>query len=436
MLVRELAATLVPDDNAPMSDSRPGLTIDSPIVVKLLPRLPMLFDAVLDAGLAAIPGGEALPDRHFHDEVVPAIVGCVTVFLSALEQGRACTEREIADIMAPVVERHAEDRLPVRLLVEGFYGSVRRIWAEIRDVAEPADTADFFAFSELLLDLMAHVTTTTVETYSEVEQSIYGAEREARRTLCAALLHTAPAAELAELTARANVSPDESFDVLAIQLPPLDFSNPAVTNAVSRKRIRLVQRALDGLAGSTALHTFDGVTGIALLPVSSEPAKSPYQSLSDDLAATLGGPVTIIDAGSAPRGELEQAAAEATELAELATALRLPTGTHRPVDLMLESQLARPGRARDRLAQCVLPLLPHPHLMEALEAHIRHGADRKAAAGEVHLHPNSFTYRLRRVAELTGFDPADPKESRLLAAALMIHRLYPSEETTEPGSSS
>ncbi|WP_369027885.1 helix-turn-helix domain-containing protein, partial [Nocardia farcinica] len=32
-------------------------------------------------------------------------------------------------------------------------------------------------------------------------------------------------------------------------------------------------------------------------------------------------------------------------------------------------------------------------------------------------------YRLRRIAELTGLDPADPTDTRLLAAALTVDRV-------------
>ncbi|EUA48338.1 putative transcriptional regulator [Mycobacteroides abscessus subsp. abscessus] len=35
------------------------------------------------------------------------------------------------------------------------------------------------------------------------------------------------------------------------------------------------------------------------------------------------------------------------------------------------------------------------------------------------MHPNTLDYRLRRVAELTGLDPAQPSAARTLAAALL-----------------
>ncbi|WP_308188513.1 helix-turn-helix domain-containing protein [Nocardia spumae] len=42
----------------------------------------------------------------------------------------------------------------------------------------------------------------------------------------------------------------------------------------------------------------------------------------------------------------------------------------------------------------------------------------------MHIHPNTFSCRLRRVAELTGIDPTDPHGSRFIAAAPTVHQLH------------
>ncbi|WP_435590893.1 PucR family transcriptional regulator [Nocardia sp. bgisy118] len=406
-----------------MSAVQPRLSVDAPIINRLLPRLTDLFTELLDAGIAAIPGAEGLPDGHFTDEVIPAIVAGAGLFLEALDEGRSCTPEEVAELVVPVVRRHAEDRIPLRALLLALFGGMRHLWAKAGSLAEPDDLSDLLAFSDLLLDLLANLTVSITETHSDVEQSIYGSEREARRLLCAALLR---GVETAELAARADITLADRYDILAIQVVAFSQAGPMVDAVMARRRIRLVQQTLDTLAGTTALNTFDGTTGIALLPTAADPSiNAPYAELGAGLATRLGDAVVVIDAGSVPRSELAAAAGEAAELGDLARALGLPTGSYVLDDLMLEYQLTRPGRSRDRLAQRIVPLEPYPHLLEALDAHIRHGSDRKAAAADVHLHPNSFSYRLRRVAELTGFDPSDPSESRLLSAALMVYRLYP-----------
>ncbi|RDI66875.1 PucR family transcriptional regulator [Nocardia pseudobrasiliensis] len=214
--------------------------------------------------------------------------------------------------------------------------------------------------------------------------------------------------------------------MLAIHLAP-DGRPASVADLLTRRRIRLLQTTLDRFTAA-ALHTFDGVNGIVLLPGGAEPPARCWSALATELAEQFGVAVTLAENPATALEDIRPAAQQAAELAELAHLLGRPTGAYGLDDLLLEYQLTRPGPARDRLAERITPLLDSPHLIRTLDAQLRHGADRKSAAAEIHVHPNTFSYRLRRIAELTGIDPSDPSGSRLLAAALTIHRLYPVSE--------
>ncbi|MFD4433806.1 PucR family transcriptional regulator [Nocardia sp. NPDC058497] len=156
-----------------------------------------------------------------------------------------------------------------------------------------------------------------------------------------------------------------------------------------------------------------------------------YVHVATELSQQLDTSVVVIEFHTVARTRLPEAVQEIKELSDLALSLGKPTGTYTLDDLMLEYQLTRPGPARDRLATRIVPLLEHPHLLDALQAHIRFGWDRKRAAAAVHLHPNSFSYRLRRVADLTGFDPSEPNDSRMLAAALTVYELFPPNKSPD-----
>lgn len=379
---------------------------------------------MLAAGLGSTPPAADLPDGHFTDEVLPAIAACGQAFFRAIQEQRAFTGAEVVEFVGPVAERHAEDRIPLGLLLQAVHGSGQAI-LQAAAVATPEDMNDLIAFGGRLLDLLRDINVAVVEAYTDVEQSIYHAEREARRALCSALLRGRPAEELA---ARADVVLAERYTVLAIHIRPDDHPI-VVADLLTRRRIRVLQRALDGIAGAKALSTFDGTTGIALLPSGSDSTE--YQWLATELTEQFGVEVFLAERRAAERDVLPHAVQEATDLAELARLLNRPSGVYDLDDLLLEYQLTRPGPARDRLADRIAPLLLRPHLFEALDAHLRHGSDRKAAAAEVHVHPNTFSYRLKRIAELTGIDPSEPKGSRLLAAALTVHRFYPVAEATE-----
>ncbi|WP_433657446.1 PucR family transcriptional regulator [Nocardia sp. CA-128927] len=404
-----------------------SLALSSPtgnatLVSRLLTRWPQISERMLAAGLGATPPAADLPEGHFTAEVLPAIYACGRAVLQAIGEQRAFTRAEVAAFVVPVAERHAEDRIPLPLLIEAIHGSAQSVLQEAVALATTAEMHDLTVIGGRLLDLLMHINITVVETYTEVEQSIYNAEREARRALCAALLGGLPAEELA---ARADTALAERYTVLAIHIRH-DEQPSTVATLISRRRIRILQRALDGLIGTTALATFDGSTGIALLPNASE--TDPTEHLAAELAEQFGVAVFVAEYRSIAREIVPEAAREATDLAELARLLGKPPGVYRLDDLLLEHQLTRPGPARERLVERITPILSSPHLLDALDAHLRHGSDRKAAAAEIHVHPNTFSYRLRRIAELTGIDPTEPHDSRLLAAALTIHRLCPAAD--------
>ncbi|QLY30449.1 helix-turn-helix domain-containing protein [Nocardia huaxiensis] len=415
-----------------MLDPVTSLGPDSTVLARFVDRLPDLADEVMAAAIRAVPGGEELPEDHFAD-VVPALLGGALAILGAITERRAFSTDEVAEFITPVVESHAEDRIPMTALIAALFSSVRYLWAQVTATAEPHELPQIVEFGDRLLEVLGHITITTSEVHSDVEQSIYTIEREARRALCTALLRGAPAEELA---ARADIALEERYDVLAFQLRTESLDGPAGT-IVARRRIRQFQHAVDMIAGTTTLNTFDGSTGTALLPNRSHPEDpgrdSALERLVSALSELFGVDVCVAECHGIDRQRLPQIAQETTDLAELARLLGRPSGVYRLDDLLLEYQLTRPGSARDRLSERITPLLQFPYLIETLDAHIRHGSDRRSAAVAIHVHPNTFSYRLRRIAELTGLDPSDPNESRLLAAALTVHRLYPAPEAPESG---
>jgi sugar diacid utilization regulator len=69
------------------------------------------------------------------------------------------------------------------------------------------------------------------------------------------------------------------------------------------------------------------------------------------------------------------------------------------------------------------PLEDGPELIATLEGYFAADFDRRKAAGNLHIHPNTLDYRLRRVAELTGLSVGSAKGVQVLGAALTIRRM-------------
>ncbi|WP_063020726.1 PucR family transcriptional regulator [Nocardia niwae] len=154
-------------------------------------------------------------------------------------------------------------------------------------------------------------------------------------------------------------------------------------------------------------------------PVTGHAAR--YQALAEQLHRHLGTMPTLVEMHDLTRDAIPAAVRQSHELAELARQLGRPAGIYTLADLMVEYQITRPGPARELILATIEPLTGFTHLIDALHASLRRGYDRKQAARDLCLHPNSLSYRLRRIAQLTGYDPTDPADSRILAAGLIAY---------------
>jgi DNA-binding PucR family transcriptional regulator len=126
--------------------------------------------------------------------------------------------------------------------------------------------------------------------------------------------------------------------------------------------------------------------------------------------------------------DLRSAAASArAALAALRAAPAWPDAP-RPVsaeELLPERALDGDTDARAELIQDVYePLLAGgPALVDTLTTYLEQGSSLEATARLLFVHPNTVRYRLRRVAELTGFTPSEGRDAFALWVAVVLGRL-------------
>ncbi len=101
----------------------------------------------------------------------------------------------------------------------------------------------------------------------------------------------------------------------------------------------------------------------------------------------------------------------------------------RPVlsdDLLPERALSGDGHARRALAHGIYdPLLAAGGgLLETLVTFLDHGLSVEAASRALFVHANTVRYRLRRIHEVTGHSPTDPRDAYALRLAITLGRLY------------
>lgn len=99
-----------------------------------------------------------------------------------------------------------------------------------------------------------------------------------------------------------------------------------------------------------------------------------------------------------------------------------PVGSH---DLLPERALSGDGHARRALARDLYDPLAGAGggLLETLVTFLDQGSSVEAASRALFVHANTVRYRLRRIHEVSGYSPTDPRDAYALRLALTLGRL-------------
>ncbi|ANY08454.1 PucR family transcriptional regulator [Pseudonocardia sp. HH130630-07] len=197
--------------------------------------------------------------------------------------------------------------------------------------------------------------------------------------------------------------------------PGSGSESPQLVLELRRSAARLGQEVLVGVQGRRL---------VVLLHPSGRSAREPVDALAE--VAEHFGPGPVV-AGPPSADLAGTGAAVAEALAGLAAAPGHPDPP-RPVDaadLLPERALCGDAAARRRLAEDVLAPLHGAggELLGTLAAYLEGGASLEGCARALFVHPNTVRYRLRRVAELCGLSPTDPRHAFVLRAALVTDRI-------------
>ncbi|WP_198950573.1 CdaR family transcriptional regulator [Kineosporia sp. A_224] len=154
---------------------------------------------------------------------------------------------------------------------------------------------------------------------------------------------------------------------------------------------------------------------------------------ADDPLAAAGALAERFGPGPVVTGPVMATLAEASRSARAAlaglVAARAWPGAPRPVaadELLPERVLSGDVTARRALVDRAYRRLTDDEdspLLDTVAAYLDLGRSIEGAARALFVHPNTVRYRLRRVCEITGWDPADPREGFVLQVAIAAGRL-------------
>jgi hypothetical protein len=221
----------------------------------------------------------------------------------------------------------------------------------------------------------------------------------------------------------------DSADVLASRAAALGWTDaPPVSVVVGRSpggEASAVLHAVARMARREKFEVLGGVHGDRLVVVVGG-AHDVHAAATALLGAFGEGPVVV--GPTVPTLEAATESARAA-MAGFRAAGAWP-GAPRPVaadDLLPERALSGDGEARRILRHSAYGALAKTsgELLETLDAFLSHGGALEATARALFVHPNTVRYRLRRVAEVTGFAPLLPRDAFALRIALVLGRLEP-----------
>ncbi|MEV6713120.1 helix-turn-helix domain-containing protein [Lentzea sp. NPDC051208] len=367
-----------------------------PLNERIVAELPSFVRLVLAKITERVPAYRQLPAEELSGDIARVIEGTLRAFAEVLRTRELPAPEELR-FLRESAARRAEEGVPIDVVLTAYHVGIQVVWDVLVPEARPEEVGEVLALNALAMRYLQAVTPVVSAGYLDERQTMFDDERSARHTLLTALLDGTRDA-------------DWPVVALAMHVPPHpDELTDGVDAAVAgRRKLRRLRTELERHSREPVLSSLTPAGGLALVPGDD----SRVEQIVSDVTRATGVALTVAAVAAPPAG-VAAAARLAREVLDVA--VRSGPGLYRLTDVLLEYQLSRPSAALGPLAEIVAPLTEE--LVQTLEVYLRRGS-RRPAATELHVHPNTVDYRLRRVAELTGLDPTRIEHVTLLTAAL------------------
>lgn len=382
---------------------------------------PELTERVIARLIDELPIYRALPREEVHGEIADIVHRNMELFATLVFERRTAHDSELAEQRNSAARRAAEG-VPLDAVLHAYHAGIGLASRELLDGAGPGDVADAQVVMTMILDFLRRLTIAVSAAYLEERQSMESHANSGRRSLMSALV---AGEDLDAVAARTGLRLAPQYLALTLVIGENDDERGSgVSGTVAaRRKLRRIQAELDQITGESALTVLDGSGGTVLVPCPANPPD--WEQLREAvvrLGRVLGADLHVAGAFAAPT-EVPEAVEQTGQVVALVARTRRPPGLYRLADVLLEYQLSRPSAAQRELAGLLTPLVGKPELMQTLEEYVAAGLNRRATAAALAVHANTVDYRMRRVFELTGLNPADPADLPHIGAALVARRV-------------
>lgn len=346
---------------------------------------------------------------------------CVALAADVLDDGVQPTSEELSRLRRSA-GKWARAGVPLAPIQHAFHEGFS---VGLRMVASCAVDDEYAALVDgavLMFGLLDVVSEAVSSAYLQEYRTVASQGHDQGRAMVTALLSgDVQASGIAE---RVGIELPAGYEVLAVHFPRLDTANGPVgahDSATDRMLARIRTALALFCAPAPPLAVLSASGGTILIPDATPTAA---EELVARLTEAAGVPVSAAAALAAPE-RVPEAADNVYELLRLVQRLKYRPAVYRISDLALEFQIARPGVGRRHLTRLLDPLRRAPDLLPTLKAFVATEANRKKAAKQLLVHPNTVDYRLKRIEQITGIDPMKSSGLRALHAALIADSLDP-----------
>ncbi|WP_206794649.1 helix-turn-helix domain-containing protein [Amycolatopsis sp. MtRt-6] len=322
-----------------------------------------------------------------------------------------------AEVVTAIEEQPRETRAVVRRLlgatVAALVSADQRAWTSAREAEETARAGSALAAAGVrpdpLLVLVGRLTAWAVERAAGTRPVSSGRLKDVVRIGHAV---TRGLAGGFHRHARSPAAAPLDGEQLAAAL----LSGQRVPGAAASYQVLAVRcghGVLDRLPTLGGVALARGSAGFLLVPEAG-PGRGP--ELAAGLRAAL--PAAWVAPYWARTAEVPAAAATAGDVVALAAGSGAPAGVHRLEDFAVEYAALRHPAIEAELRRLIEPVLAGPGLAGTLRAFVRADGNRTRAAAELIVHRSTLDYRLKRIGQLTGYDPVKPAGLQVLAIAM------------------
>jgi hypothetical protein len=330
-------------------------------------------------------------------------------FLPAL--ARACTtgnrlDRRALSGFRALGARAADEGVPLRALIDLYLSAAWRAWRHLPSVS--GDDAEAVRLAgEIVLHAADDAVAAVADGYDAARRASLQLEESTRREFVDDLLSgTGDSAEMLARAERFGLDLTGPHAVAVVRgSGPLADTSPRLSQASS---------AIAATGAGDFLVTTRHDQMVAVLPAA---------ALVEALPRAAGEQIGV---GRTHRGVSGAALSynDALDALDLAARLSLPDPVVYADHLLIYRVLLRDREAMDDLIQAVLVPLAEARggvrpLLDTIDAYTATGGNTTATAARLHLSARAVSYRLQRIHDLTGHDPATAQDRFVLQAAVL-----------------